>query len=97
VHPLERQEFVMGRFYVEWQKDQTPFSALAAQSTGVHNCDLVENDPMQLSCISFQVSFLPLFGISPALGRNFLPEEESSQRTSRGDDFLRAVEGTLQR
>ena len=76
VHPLERQEFVMGRFYVEWQKDQTPFSALAAQSTGVHNCDLVENDPMQLSCISFQASFLPLFGISPALGRNFLAEED---------------------
>ena len=76
VHSLERQEFVMGRFYVEWQKDQTPFSALAAQSTGVHNCDLVENDPMQLSCISFQASFLPLFGISPALGRNFLPEED---------------------
>ena len=25
VHPLERQEFVMGRFYVEWQKNQTPF------------------------------------------------------------------------
>lgn len=31
---------------------------------------------MQLSCISFQASFLPLFGISPALGRNFLPEED---------------------
>ncbi|MGA9716743.1 MAG: ABC transporter permease, partial [Acidobacteriaceae bacterium] len=75
-HPLERQEFVMGRFYVEWQKYQTPFSALAAQSTGVHNCDLVENDPMQLSCISFQADFLPLFGISPAVGRNFLPEED---------------------
>ena len=76
VHSLERQEFVMGRFYVEWEKDQTPFSALTAQSTGVHNCDLVENDPMQLSCISFQASFLPLFGISPARGRNFLPEED---------------------
>ena len=76
VHPLERQEFVMGRFYVEWQKDQTPFSALAAQSTGVHNCDLVENDPVQLNCISFQANFLPLFGISPALGRNFLPDED---------------------
>ena len=27
VHSLERQEFVMGRFYVEWEKEQTPFSA----------------------------------------------------------------------
>jgi putative ABC transport system permease protein len=76
VHSLEQQEFVMGRFYVEWQKNQTPFSTIAAQSTMVHNCDLVENDPEQLGCISFQASFLPLFGISPVLGRNFLPEED---------------------
>jgi predicted permease len=76
VHSLERQEFVMGRFYVEWQKDQTPFSAIAAQSTMVHNCDLVEENPAQLGCISFQANFLPLFGISPVLGRNFLPEED---------------------
>ena len=76
VHSLERQEFVMGRFYVEWQKDQTPFSALTAQSTMVHNCDLVEDNPAQLGCISFQANFLPLFGISPVLGRNFLPEED---------------------
>jgi putative ABC transport system permease protein len=76
VHSLERQEFVMGRFYLDWQKDQKPFSALASQGTGVHNCDLVENNPAQLSCISFQAGFLPLLGVSPALGRNFLPEED---------------------
>jgi putative ABC transport system permease protein len=76
VHSLERQEFLMGRAYVEWQKDQTPFSVLAAQSTMVHNCDLVENNPAQLGCITFQVGFLPLLGISPVLGRNFLPEED---------------------
>jgi putative ABC transport system permease protein len=76
VHSLERQEFVMGRFYVEWQKDQMPFSVLAAQSTGVHNCDLVEDNPAQLGCVLFQANFLPLFGITPILGRNFLPEED---------------------
>ncbi|MGA8729675.1 MAG: permease prefix domain 1-containing protein, partial [Terracidiphilus sp.] len=42
VHSLEHQEFLMGRSYVEWQRDQTPFSATAAQSTMTHNCDLVE-------------------------------------------------------
>src|SRR5258708_32487009 len=42
----------------------------------IHNCDLVENNPEQLNCISFQVGFLPLLGISPVLGRNFLPEED---------------------
>ncbi len=76
VHSLEREEFLMGRFYLEWQKDQKPFSAIASQDTGVHNCDLVENNPAQLSCISFQAGFLPLLGISPILGRNFLPEED---------------------
>ena len=76
VHSLEHQEFLMGRFYVEWQDNQRPFSALAIQSTGVHNCDLVENNPQQLNCISFQAGFIPLFGISPILGRNFLPEED---------------------
>ncbi len=76
VHSLERQEFVMGRFYVEWQKDQKPFSELTAQSTMVHNCDLVEDNPAQLGCISFQANFLPMLGVSPFLGRNFLPEED---------------------
>jgi putative ABC transport system permease protein len=76
VHSLEHQEFLMGRSYVEWQNNQTPFSSFAAQSTMVHNCDLVENNPAQLGCISFQANFLPLFGISPVLGRNFLPEED---------------------
>lgn len=76
VHSLEHQEFLMGRFYVEWQENQKPFSALASQSTGVHNCDLVENNPEQLNCISFQAGFLPLLGISPILGRNFLAEED---------------------
>jgi putative ABC transport system permease protein len=75
-HSLEHEEFLMGRFYAEWQYNQKPFSALASQSTMVHNCDLVENNPEQLNCISFQAGFLPLFGISPALGRNFLPEED---------------------
>ena len=76
VHSLEHEEFLMGRFYGEWRDDQKPFSALAGQGTTVHNCDLVENNPEQLNCISFQEGFLPLLGISPFLGRNFLPEED---------------------
>jgi predicted permease len=76
VHSLEHQEFLMGRSYAEWQTYQTPFSSLAAQSTMVHNCDLVEDNPAQLGCISFQSGLLPLLGISPLLGRNFLPEED---------------------
>lgn len=76
VHSLEHQEFQMGRIYVEWLQNQKPFSVLASQGTMPHNCDLVDNNPVQLSCLSFQAGYLPLFGISPVLGRNFLPEED---------------------
>jgi putative ABC transport system permease protein len=76
VHSLEHQEFLMGRFYLEWQDNQKSFVSLASQSTGTHPCDLVENNPAQLDCVRFQADFLPLFGISPVLGRNFLPEED---------------------
>jgi putative ABC transport system permease protein len=76
VHSLEREEFLMGRFFIQWQDHQRPFSALAGQSASAQNCDLVENNPAQLSCMSFQAGFLPLLGISPVIGRNFLPEED---------------------
>lgn len=77
VHSLEHQEFLMGRSFVEWRDNQKPFTAIAGQSTMVHNCDLIENNPAELGCISFQEGFLPLLGISPLLGRNFTPEEDS--------------------
>jgi len=77
VHSLERQEFLMGRSFIEWRDNQKPFTAIAGQNTMVHNCDLVENNPAELGCIRFQAGFLPLFGITPVLGRNFSHEEDA--------------------
>ena len=76
VHSLERQEFMLGGFFFDWRDHQKPFEAMAIQSTGPHACDLVEYNPAQLDCLSFDDGFLPLLGISPVLGRNFLPEED---------------------
>lgn len=76
VHSLERQEFMMGMFFFDWRDNQKPFEAMAIQSTMPHPCDLVENNPAQLSCLSFDAGFLPLLGVSPVVGRNFLPEED---------------------
>ena len=76
VQSLERQEFVLGGFFYEWRDNQKPFEALASQGTMLHPCDLVENNPAQVNCIHAQAGFLPLLGISPVLGRNFLPEED---------------------
>ena len=75
VHSLEKQEFMMGGFFFEWRDHQKPFEAMAIQSTNPDACDLIENNPAQLNCLSFDAGFLPLLGISPVLGRNFLPEE----------------------
>ncbi len=75
VHSLEKQEFMMGGFFFDWRDNQKPFEAMAIQSTGPHACDLVENNPAQLECLNVDAGYLPLLGISPVLGRNFLPEE----------------------
>jgi putative ABC transport system permease protein len=76
VQSLEKQEFMLGGFFYEWRDNQKPFEAVAAQGTMLHACDLVEANPQQLNCITAQAGFLPLLGISPVLGRNFLPEED---------------------
>jgi putative ABC transport system permease protein len=76
VHSLEKQEFMMGGFFFDWRDNQKPFVSMASQGTMPHACDLVENNPAQLDCLFFDARFLPLLGISPVLGRNFLPEED---------------------
>jgi putative ABC transport system permease protein len=76
VQSLEKQEFMLGGFFYDWRDNQKPFEAIASQGTMLHACDLVEANPAQLNCIHAQAGFLPLLGISPALGRNFLPEED---------------------
>jgi predicted permease len=76
VQSLERQEFTVGGFFFDWRDNQKPFEAFASQGTMLHACDLIETNPAQLQCIKAQAGFLPLLGISPVLGRNFLPEED---------------------
>lgn len=75
VQSLERQEFTVGGFFFEWRDNQRPFEAFASQGTMPHACNLVESSPLQLACVNAQEGFLPLLGVSPMLGRNFLPEE----------------------
>ena len=73
----EREEFLTGKFYLDWQANHKPFAAMASQGDAPHPCDLVENHPAELECVKFQAGMLPMLGISPVLGRNFLPEEDA--------------------
>jgi len=73
--PIIPEEFMLGGSYYQWQDSQTPFTALTSES-GINECDLTERNPQRLSCANIEQNFLPTLGISPILGRNFLPEED---------------------
>jgi putative ABC transport system permease protein len=75
VHSVETQEFLMGNFYYDWRDHQKPFEAMTSEQTGAHECDLTEGKPAQLICEAVEGNFLSVLGVSPILGRNFLPEE----------------------
>jgi putative ABC transport system permease protein len=75
VQSLETNPFMLGYFYYDWQRSQQPFAALTSESATTGNCDLTEARPAQIDCTSVEGNFLSTLGVSPALGRNFLPEE----------------------
>ena len=73
--PIIPEEFMLGGSYYVWRDNQKAFQALTSE-TGVSTCDLTESNPAHLSCANVEANFLPTLGIVPALGRNFLPEED---------------------
>jgi putative ABC transport system permease protein len=73
--PLERQEFTLGGFFFDWKRNQKPFASVTYEH-GVDACNLTEADPVHLVCAEVAGNFLPTLGITPILGRNFLPEED---------------------
>jgi putative ABC transport system permease protein len=75
VAPIIPQEFMLGGSYYDWQDHQTAFTSLTSE-TGINECDLTEHNPAHLTCANVEANFLPTLGVSPELGRNFLPEED---------------------
>ena len=77
VHSLEAQDpFMLGYFYYDWQRGQKPFEALTSERATTGECDLTATNPAQLNCTSVEGNFLPTLGVSPVVGRNFLPQED---------------------
>jgi len=73
--PILPREFMLGGSYYDWRDNQKAFEAFTSE-TGAQSCDLTERNPARLSCASVEQNFLPTLGVSPVLGRNFLPEED---------------------
>jgi putative ABC transport system permease protein len=68
--------FASGGAFVDWQDQSTQLTSIAA----AHNVD--ENltgfgDPIRLTGLEVSADYLRVFGIAPALGRDFLPSEDT--------------------
>lgn len=72
-HAAEPYEFMLGSFFYDWRDRQTVFTSITAQDAMPRPCDLTERNPLRLDCIQAHADFLPTLGITPILGRNFLP------------------------
>ena len=75
VQSLETQEFTLGGFFFDWQRNQKPFEALTSEGAVSRECDLTERNPEQLHCMPVLRNFLPTLGVTPILGRNFSADE----------------------
>ena len=73
--PIAESEFLLTWDYGVWQKKQTPFAAMAADS-GVGDCDLADHDPVRLRCAAIEPGYLALFGLAPQLGRDFTAADD---------------------
>jgi putative ABC transport system permease protein len=73
--PIIDGEFLFSSTYLAWKHEQTAFSGFTS-TTGVNDCDLTDDHPTRLTCAAVESTFLPTFGVQPALGRNFTPEED---------------------
>jgi len=74
--PLDSNEFMFASEYFELRRDPGPFEAVTSFQAGALACDLTEQNPLRLRCLRIEANFLPVFGISPLLGRTFTAEED---------------------
>ncbi|MDQ1389958.1 MAG: putative transport system permease protein [Acidobacteriaceae bacterium] len=78
IAPIIDGEFLFARSYLTWRVEQTAFTGFTS-STGVSDCDLSDENPVRVSCAAVESTFLPTFGIQPAVGRNFTAAEDQPQ------------------
>ena len=72
---VDRNEFVFADAYVRMRGRQIPFSHITTFGF-ISDCDLSERNAVRMQCAMVESTFLPTFGIQPALGRNFTHAED---------------------
>ncbi len=71
-------EFVPSPDYVAWRRDNRVFQSLAAMQASMGGTIYLNGpEPAEARVVRVSASFLDTLAVAPALGRNFLPEEEA--------------------
>ena len=73
---FDSRPFLFTSAYLQLASGHTPFESMASWRPGITGCDLTEIQPLRLACVRAESTFLPTFGMSPILGRNFTTEED---------------------
>jgi predicted permease len=73
--PLGPRNGISTLNYLDWQRDNEVFDFMAAQTFGAATLTGA-GDPVQLRGGRVSPHFFEIFGIRPALGRTFLPDED---------------------
>jgi len=80
------KQYVAGGNFLEWQKQNRTLAAMGAFQDNVHvNLTAGPNghiDPDELAAQRVSAGLFPLLGVSPVVGRVFLPEEDQPGRTN---------------
>jgi putative ABC transport system permease protein len=61
--------------YVDWKTQTQSFEDVAASAESTFNLT-ADGDPERVAAYKVTANFFPLFGVAPALGRNFATEED---------------------
>jgi predicted permease len=74
--PVDDNEFNVVSSYLDWRRLQTPFQSITSMRPGAQ-CDFETGEiPRRVTCYSVEANFLRTLGLSPALGRDFQPEDD---------------------
>src|SRR6266404_2665037 len=68
-------EVTITAHFLEWRRQNQTFTGLAGYNTQTRNLT-GRDEPMELHTAKASASLLPLLGVQPIIGRNFLKEED---------------------
>src|SRR5215217_4458299 len=63
--------------FQDWQREQSVFEEVAALEMATYNIT-GWGEPQRVASARITANLIPLLGVSPAVGRSFLPEEETA-------------------